>query len=82
MSAYLPDDPRYGSASSNQPIIRKSAAFARALLEELEHAVPTSSDRAAVLGEELADELARLGRLLLDVADALALATTKRSERR
>jgi hypothetical protein len=65
--------------------LRSYAATARSLLDELDRLVPVSGARRnqealAVLGEQLADELARLGCRLLECAASVAGVPPLRSE--
>lgn len=55
-------------ASSTPEELRRQAALARALLDEIERLVPAGD----AIRMNLADELARLGRRCIEAADALA----------
>lgn len=50
--------------------VRSQAAFVRALLDEVERVAPPGSDDA--VSEQLVEELARLGRRCIEIANALA----------
>jgi hypothetical protein len=54
--------------------LRRRAAFARALLEELDHLVPQSSTdaRDEIVSQELIEELTRLGCRILECAATMA----------
>ena len=65
--------------------LRSHAATARSLLDELDRVVPMSGARRneealVVLGEQLADELARLGCRLLECAATVAGVPASRSK--
>jgi hypothetical protein len=71
----------------NVPRFRAHAATVRALLDELDRATPsqdlwTLADRESVLAEQLAEELTRLGCLMVECAAAVSLITAELARRR
>ena len=61
---------RPASATRTLERLRGQAALARALLDELDRAVPHGSNE--VISAQLVEELARLGCQLIDAASALS----------
>jgi hypothetical protein len=69
------------------PRLRAHAATVRALLDELDRAAPSHdlwslADRESVVAEQLAEELTRLGCLMVECGAAVSLITAELARRR